>query len=443
MSLEALTQMMVDDGLPSRAIAAFSEHYHQLASGETGMIPEASIQPVPALADAEQLDPKLAVLGRESLHQTVIIKLNGGLGTSMGLRVAKSLLQVKDGQCFLELIVHQARHAGCPLVLMNSFSTQADSLAKLDSLPPTPGALPRDFLQHRIPKIDRQTLGPVSWPDEALRWCPPGHGDLFTALVTRGTLAALRGAGIRYAFVSNSDNLGATLDHAILGHVISGGLPFLMEVADRTEADAKGGHLALRAGQLILRERAQCAPEDAATFGDHTLHRYFNTNNLWIDLDALQVRLDSGAFSLPLIRNAKTVDPRDPSSSPVYQLESAMGAAISVFAGSAALRVPRTRFSPVKTCADLLRVRSDATTLTADHRVIPAVAPPVISLDARFYKLVSDLEARFPAGPPSLRGCSRLTIEGDWTFGAGVRVEGDVSLRSETPRVIPDNTVLR
>lgn len=443
MSLEALTQMMVDDGLPTRAISSFAHHYQQLAAGETGMIPEAAIQPVAALDDADRLDPALAALGQEHLHRTVIIKLNGGLGTSMGLRAAKSLLQVKDGQSFLELIVHQARHAGCPLVLMNSFSTQADSLALLDTLPPAPGALPRDFLQHRIPKIDRQTLGPVSWPDEALRWCPPGHGDLFTALVTRGTLSALRGAGIRYAFVSNSDNLGATLDHAILGHVVANRLPFLMEVADRTEADAKGGHLALRDGQLILRERAQCAPEDAATFGDHTLHRFFNTNNLWIDLDALQARLDAGAFFLPLIRNAKTIDPRDPSSTPVYQLESAMGAAIAVFSGSAALRVPRTRFSPVKTCADLLRVRSDATTLTADHRVIPAVDPPIISLDARHYKLVSDLEARFPSGPPSLKACRRLTIEGDWTFGAGVCVEGDVTLCSDTPRAIPDHTILR
>lgn len=442
MSLDALTKMMRDDDLPALAVASFAQHYRQLVAGETGMIPESAIQPVDSLPDAERLDPALTALGQANLSRSVIIKLNGGLGTSMGLQTAKSLLPVKAGQSFLELIVHQARHAGSPLVLMNSFSTQADSLALLDTLPPTPGDLPRDFLQHRIPKIDRETLGPVSWPEARLRWCPPGHGDLFCALVTRGTLASLRAAGIRYAFVSNSDNLGATLDPAILGYVVAGGLPFLMEVADRTEADAKGGHLALQDGQLILRERAQCAPQDAATFGDHTRHRYFNTNNLWLDLDALQARLDAG-LHLPLIRNAKTVDPRDSTSTPVYQLESAMGAAIAVFPGSAALRVPRTRFSPVKTCADLLRVRSDATTLTEDHRVIPAVAPPVISLDSQHYKLVSDLERRFPAGPPSLRGCRRLTVEGDWTFGAGVVVHGEVTLSADSPRVVPDGAVLQ
>lgn len=441
MSADALIRMMREDGLPERAIDSFAHHYRQLVAGETGIIPESAIAPVPELPDAEALDAALEAVGRASLSSAVIIKLNGGLGTSMGLRAAKSLLPVKSGQSFLELIVHQARHAGSPLVLMNSFSTQADSLALLDDLPPTPGDLPRDFLQHRIPKIDRQTLGPVDWPEERLRWCPPGHGDLFTALVTRGTLAALRAAGIRYAFVSNSDNLGATLDPRILGHVVTSRLPFLMEVADRTEADAKGGHLALRDGQLILREKAQCAPEDAATFQDHTRHRYFNTNNLWIDLDALDARLQEGMV-LPLIRNAKTVDPRDPDSTPVYQLESAMGSAIAMISGSAALRVPRSRFSPVKTCADLLRVRSDATALTPDHRVVPRTTP-VISLDARYYKLVGDLDARFPAGPPSLRGCSRLTVEGDWTFGAGVVVEGAVTLRSETPQTVPDGTVLR
>jgi UTP--glucose-1-phosphate uridylyltransferase len=441
MSLEALTRMMRDDDLPEQAVEAFAHHYRQLLAGETGVIPESTIAPVTDLPDADRLDEALADLGRAHLGRAVIIKLNGGLGTSMGLEAAKSLLPVKDGQSFLALIASQARHAGCPLVLMNSFSTRADSLALLDSLPPTPGDLPRDFLQHRIPKIDQATLGPVDWPDEQQRWCPPGHGDLFTALVTRGTLAALRDAGIRYAFVSNADNLGATLDPAILGHVIAGGIPFLMEVADRTEADAKGGHLARQGQRLILRESAQCAPQDTASFQDYRRHRYFNTNNLWLDLDALQARLDAiGGLHLPLIRNAKTVDPRDSTSPAVFQLESAMGAAIGVFEGAAALRVPRSRFSPVKTTADLLRVRSDATVLTADHRVIPAVEPPVISLDARHYRLVGDLDARFPAGPPSLRACRRLTVEGDWTFGAGVVVRGEAVLSGGG--VVPDGAVL-
>ena len=446
MSFGPFAQMMRAEGLPELAIAAFEEHYTQLVEGATGNISEENIAPVDSLVDADDFGQAYAEIGRAHLSQAVILKLNGGLGTSMGLVSAKSLLPVKDGRSFLELIVHQARAAGCPLVLMNSFSTRADSLALLDALPPTPGALPRDFLQHKVPKVDQRTLAPVEGVQEHLRWCPPGHGDLFTAMVTRGTLSQLLDAGVRYAFVSNADNLGATVDPAILGYLVSEAIPFLMEVADRTEADRKGGHLALQGGRLILRERAQCPSADEASFQDVRRHRYFNTNNLWIDLHALQETLSGrgGLLHLPLIRNAKTVDPRDPSSTPVFQLESAMGAAIGVFEGARALRVPRSRFSPVKTTADLLRVRSDATTLTDGMRVVSATnSPPLVTLDSRFYKLVSDLDQRFPHGPPSLKGCDRLSIEGDWTFGQGVVVEGSQALRCPgEPRSIPDGAVL-
>ncbi len=172
------------------------------------------------------------------------------------------------------------------------------------------------------------------------------------------------GRGYRYAFTSNVDNLGATIEPAILGYFVAQGLPFMMEVADRTEADQKGGHLARRAatGRLLLRETAQCPPSDTEAFQDITRHRYFNTNNLWINLDALAdllARSEDGV-ALPLIRNSKTVDPRDPDSPPVYQLETAMGAAIELFDGAGAIRVPRSRFAPVKTTDDLLGVRSDA-----------------------------------------------------------------------------------
>jgi UTP--glucose-1-phosphate uridylyltransferase len=444
-AFDGIAALMRAEDLPDAAIAAFGRHHAQLAAGATGLIPESALEPVSGLPDADDLDERHAEIGRRHLHEAVVIKLNGGLGTSMGLSKAKSLLPVKQGQSFLQLIAHQARGAGCPLVLMNSFSTQDDSLALLDGLDPLPGDLPRDFLQHKVPKLDRQTLQPVAWPDERLRWCPPGHGDIYNALVTRGVLAELRAAGVRTAFVSNSDNLGATLDPRILGYFLDNGLPFLMEVADRTAADRKGGHLALQGEQLILRESAQCPPGDVEQFQDVTRHRYFNTNNLWIDLVALErlMAQHEGALALPLIRNAKTVDPRDTGSTPVYQLESAMGSAIALFEGAAALRVPRTRFSPVKTTADLLRVRSDATSLTDDGRVVPATGhTPLISLDAAFYKKVSDLEARFPGGAPSLVGCRSLTVEGDWTFGAGVVVRGDVSLQAETPQQVPDGTLL-
>ena len=177
------------------------------------------------------------------------------------------------------------------------------------------------------------------------------------------------GAGYRYAFVSNADNLGAVIEPAILGYLVENRLPFMMEAADRTIADRKGGHVGrLLNGQLILRESAQCPAEEMADFQDIRRHRYFNTNNLWLDLVALKDLLAARGhiLGLPMIVNRKTVDPRDSASTPVYQLETAMGSAIGVFPGARAIRVPRSRFAPVKTTDDLLAVRSDAYVLTED-----------------------------------------------------------------------------
>ncbi len=443
---------MEAEGLPAIAVETFAHYYRQLLSGETGLIPEAAIRPVESLPDAETLPPDLAAEGEAALPHTVLIKLNGGLGTSMGLEQAKSLLVVKNGLTFLDIIARQAMQTGVPLVLMNSFATRADSLAALARYPQLRRNLPLDFLQHKVPKVARADLSPVSWPSNpALEWCPPGHGDIYTALLTSGMLRTLLEAGYRYAFVSNADNLGAVLDTAILGYFVRHRLPFMMEVADRTEADKKGGHLArLPNGQLILRESAQCPPDDLPAFQDVRRHRYFNTNSLWLNLPALQDTLAErgGILGLPMIRNAKTVDPRDPHSTPVYQLETAMGAAIAVFPGAQALRVPRTRFAPVKTTNDLLAVRSDAYLLTGDFRVIPHPDRPagtvVVNLDSRFYKLIGDMEARFPHGAPSLLHCARLTVQGDFRFGANVICRGEAQLVNESAAQahIADGTVI-
>ncbi|MBK7187617.1 MAG: UTP--glucose-1-phosphate uridylyltransferase [bacterium] len=440
------------EGLPEIAIRTFAQYYAQLAAGQTGLLPEADLEPATGIPDAEALPAALAAAGRRALPHTVMLKLNGGLGTGMGLERAKSLLTVKDGLTFLEIIAHQARTADVPLLLMNSFSTRADSLALLagQSLPDR--GLPADFLQHKVPKVRADDLRPAHWPaDPDLAWCPPGHGDLYTALVTSGVLERLLAGGFRWAFVSNADNLGATIDPVILGHVVASGAPLVMEVADRTAADRKGGHLARRRdGRLILREVAQCPPADEEAFQDIARHRYFNTNTLWLDLPALDavLRRDGGIMRLPMIRNRKTLDPRDPASPAVYQLETAMGAAIETFAGAGALRVPRARFAPIKHTSDLLNVRSDNFLLTEDHRVVPnpqrALPPAVIDLDPAYYRFVDDLERRFPGGPPSLLACSRLVVRGDVRFGRGVAARGEVVIEAEpgTIRVIPDGATL-
>src|SRR6185295_10835339 len=269
--------------------------------------------------------------------------------------------------------------------------------------------------------------------EPSLEWCPPGHGDLYTALVTSGMLAALLERGFEYAFMANADNLGAVLDTRILAWMRDEQVPFAMEVTDRTEADRKGGHIARRRadGRLVLRETAQTPKEDLESLQDIGRHRYVNTNNLWIDLRALDaaMRERNGVLGLPMIRNQKTVDPGDKSSPAVFQIETAMGAAIEVFEGARALRVPRTRFAPVKTTDDLLVLRSDVYELTDDARVVLAggrTDVPFVALDPGYFKLLRDYDARFPEGEPSLVECDRFEVEGDVRFGANVVARGNV-----------------
>ncbi len=435
-------ERMAARGLPELAIESFRRHYRELAAGATGLIPEQDICPVEWLPDAESLDPALAEVGERHLSATVFLKLNGGLGTSMGLDRAKSLIEVKPGRSFLRILARHAAHAGAPLVLMHSHRTRADTLAALEHIRrEEPGLAVQDFLQHIAPKVHRHDLMPVEWPhDPEHEWYPPGHGDLYAALHSSGTLRALLDAGMRYLFVSNSDNLGAVLDPRILGWFVSQKLAFLMEVADRTPADRKGGHLARdRAGGLVLRELAQCPEPDREYFEDVERHRYFNTNNLWIDLRELERLLEQGLPALPLIRNAKTVDPTDPESPPVWQLESAMGAAVSLFPRAAALRVPRERFAPVKTTSDLLVVRSDRYEVSPAGHLVPAPGArhhTVVELDTRFYGRLPDFEQRFLAPTPSLRECRRLKVQGDVLFDAGIVLRGDVHIVNRSSRQV-------
>jgi UTP--glucose-1-phosphate uridylyltransferase len=440
------------EGVGEAAIDTFAHYYEQLREGASGMLPESEIEPVtdlPALDDLPEADPAL-------LDAAIVIKLNGGLGTSMGMTKAKSLIEAKDGLTFLDVIVGQVLGlrerfgARLPLVLMNSFATRDDSLAALERHPEIASDVPLDFLQNKVPKISADDLQPASWPpDPSLEWAPPGHGDLYTALVTSGMLDELRECGYRYAFVSNSDNLGAVLEPRILTWIAREEIPFVMEVARRTEADRKGGHLARRPGDgLLLRETAQTPEEDLEKLQDVGRHRYVNTNNLWVDLEALRTTLDArdGVLGLPIIVNRKTVDPSDSSSPAVVQLETAMGAAVGVFDGAQALHVPRRRFAPVKTTNDLLALRSDAYVLGEDHRVELAPErddPPVIDLDSDYYKLIGDFEARFPAGAPSLVQCERLVVKGDVTFGRDVVVRGAVTIGDPAhPTEVADCAIL-
>ena len=448
--LPAFVEKMETAGLAPAVIETFSFYYRQVVAGGTGLMPECDIAPV--LPEAVQAADALGTYkkaGQKALNRSAIIVLNGGLGTSMGLTRAKSLIKVKDGLSFLAIKVRQAEKSGARLVLMNSFNTHADTLEALDDMP---GDLtPLCFLQNKFPKIVQADFSPAVWPQNPdLEWNPPGHGDIYIALYASGLLEQLLDQGITYAFISNSDNLGATLDPSLLGFFSSGDFPFMMEVARRTPADRKGGHIARHQnGRIVLRESAQC-PEDAlGVFQDIRRYRYFNTNNIWVNLSRLYAVIQKqGALHLPIIMNPKTVDPRDKRSPLVYQIETAMGSAISIFKNAAVVQVTDERFYPVKKCNDLLAIQSDCYELTPDFTVVKNPARQLnriqISLDSAFFDNIDMYNARFKHGVPSLVECDSLEIHGDVFFEKNVVIRGNVVIQNQTgtPATVKQGTLI-
>lgn len=443
--IEELLQKMKEEGLGELARANFKFQYEKLFSSENSFIPSSSIEPAENISSIDELDngsDKNEL--KEYFKKTAIIKLNGGLGTSMGLNKAKSLIKVKNGLNFLEIISSQIVYlrekysADIPFILMNSFRTEEDSLQvikKSEELT-SKQSLPFSFLQNKIPKISTKDFAAGSWRENPeLEWCPPGHGDFYVALLESGLLDKLLKSGAEYLFVSNSDNLGATLDSEILTHFAKSKLPFLMEVTKRTSADKKGGHLAkMPSGQLILRELAQCPEADISDFQNIERHRFFNTNNIWINLVSLKEALEKhkGVLPLPLIRNKKHIEPNNKESLEVYQLETAIGSAISVFKGASAIEVNRDRFIPVKQTSDLLLLRSDIYEMEDSgflklnpKRKLPL---PKISLNPEYYKTLKQFEERFGGGSISLIDCDSLSLIQDVGFKELGILVGDVEV---------------
>src|SRR5688572_29298647 len=305
--VSAATDKMRREGLPEIAVDTFAHYEELLRQGDQGTLPEAELEP---LTDVPGMDA-LPDADESNLERVVVLKLNGGLGTSMGMTKAKSLVEVKEGHTFLDVIARQVLHlrerhgAPVPQLLMNSFATRDDTLAALERYPELAlDGLPLDFVQGKVPKLLADGFEPVEWEaDPSLEWAPPGHGDVFTSLATSGTLDTLLEHGYEHVFLSNSDNLGAVLEPRILTWFAREELPFLSEVVDRTEADRKGGHLARRHddGGLVLRETAQVADEDQEAFEHIARHSFFNANNIWVNLRALKRALDErdGVLGLP------------------------------------------------------------------------------------------------------------------------------------------------
>jgi len=449
--LQSFIIKMEKEGLQPAVIDTFAYYYKKVVAGETGLVFDKDIKPLNA-DEIESVDNigQYADAGKKVLKNAVMIILNGGLGTTMGLEKPKSIIRVKEGKSFLEIILKQAEINNVTLLLMNSFSTHQDTLSALSKI--NPPRLPIMFIQNKFPKILRDGFGPATWtqnPD--LEWNPPGHGDVYTALYTSKTLQHLLDKGIQYAFIANSDNLGATMDVSLLGYFAENRFPFMMEVAKRTPSDLKGGHIArYKTGHLILREAAQCPKDELDAFRDISRYGYFNTNNIWINLHFLLDLINKfGTIRLPMILNPKTLDPVDASTPEVYQVETAMGSAILLFEGARAIRVHRARFFPVKDCNDLLVVRSDCYVLSKEQSLILNPERKLdeikISLDPEYYGTKDLLDERFLIdGVPSLVDCESLTIKGDVCFEKDVIIKGRVMIMNtgKSQAVIQKGTVI-
>ncbi len=425
---------MKNANLNKFVIDSFSKYYEQVSSGSSGKLSRTEISPPEKknLIDYNQLEKPVS----SPLEKLVVIKLNGGLGTSMGLTKVKSLLRVKGDYNFLDIIARQILYLrekskkNVPLLFMNSFSTRDDSLSYLEKYPKLQlPEIPLDFLQNKFPKIKQSDLSPLRNRNENLNWNPPGHGEIYLVLMISGVLDQLLDSGFEFAFISNSDNLGAVVDEKILNYFALNKIPFMMEVCKRSQKDRKGGHLAqTKDGRLLLREIAQCPEQEISEFQNIKKYQYFNTNNLWVNLKALKQELIKNDYLLPL---SLIINPKEVEAEKIYQIETAMGAAISVFENSKAVVVNRDRFAPVKKTNDLLVIWSDAYKLQQDYKLVldeNLKEPPKINLDERYYRTYVQLEDHFKDGIPSLKKCRDLKISADVFFGKNVEIIGNVQI---------------
>ncbi|ODV90183.1 hypothetical protein CANCADRAFT_31221 [Tortispora caseinolytica NRRL Y-17796] len=387
----------------------------------------------------------------EFLNKLAVLKLNGGLGTSMGCVGPKSVIEVREGQSFLDLSVRQIEQlnrtydVNVPFLLMNSFNTDEDTQAIIKKYEGHNVQI-ITFNQSRFPRIEKDSQLPVpkSYDSSIESWYPPGHGDLFEALANSGVLAKLIEEGKEFIFVSNIDNLGAVVDLNILRHMEKTGAEYIMELTDKTRADVKGGTIIDYDGSVRLLEIAQVPKEHTEEFKSIKKFKYFNTNNIWLKLKAIRRVVENNELQLEIIPNQKSIKVGGKETS-VLQLETAVGAAIRHFKGAHGVNVPRRRFLPVKTCSDLLLVKSDLYALKSGRlemdpaRYGPA---PLVKLGGHFKK-VKDFQERIPHMPRIVE-LDHLTITGNVMLGKGVQLKGTVIIVcSDGQKIdIPNGSIL-
>jgi len=451
---ERIRSKMISRGIDLAAIDSFVHTVRRMENDESSHLPLDKLKsPDSCMILDPPSDPdekkSLEDRGRELLSRVAVIKLNGGRSTNMGGHTPKGTIVAKDGYSYLEIIVNQIAHlrerfrVDVPLVLMNSFFTHAPTMEILSRF-----AFPvLTFIQQQAPRLMEDTLTPLDTGTEE-DWAPPGHGDVYGSLQRTGTLERLKRLGCKWAFISNLDNLAAYPEPWILGLIERDDIEFLLEVTDRTTVDRKGGTLVIRGGRLDLLELAQVAPEDRDRFMDINRFRVFNTNNVWIDLEALSAALEKNALKLPVIRNCKRI-----SGMRVIQVETAMGAAIGSFRRSRGLRVLRDRFFPTKKVADLFLLQSDACVLDSMFRLERNPSRPdslsfmpTVLFDPDFLDHPDDIPTRFEASTSvSLVRASSLKVKGRAFFERDVTIEGTVDIEVPYGQEyrIPRGSVLR
>nr|KAJ3405916.1 UTP-glucose-1-phosphate uridylyltransferase [Polyrhizophydium stewartii] len=379
----------------------------------------------------KELKPASHEASKTALSKLAVLKLNGGLGTTMGCVGPKSAIEVRDGMTFLDLTVRQIEYlnrdnnVSVPLILMNSFNTDDETKRIIQKYTGQQLKI-MTFNQSRVPRIEKESLLPL--PKDPVgkisEWYPPGHGDLFESLANSGTLDKLLAEGKEYLFISNVDNLGATVDQTILNHLVESGAEFLMEVTDKTKADIKGGTLVEYEGSIRLLEIAQVPSEHVEDFKSVKKFKIFNTNNLWVSIRAIKRVIEHQELSMEIIVNNKTAETGEK----VIQLETAVGAAIKHFKGAHGINVPRQRFLPVKSTSDLFLITSDLYKLNHGELVLNPKrlfgTVPIVKLGDHFKK-VQHFLSRFQS-PPHILELDHLTVTGDVTFGTDVVLSGTV-----------------
>eukprot|EP00128_Syssomonas_multiformis_P005338 Colp12_sorted_trinity150504_noHs@4278 len=386
-----------------------------------------------------------------ALNKLVVLKLNGGLGTTMGCTGPKSVIEVRDGMTFLDLTVRQIEHLNStfgvkvPLVLMNSFNTHSDTEKIIKRYAACDVEI-YTFNQSKFPRILKDSLTPLPKDlKDDTEWYPPGHGDMYESFARSGLLQRFLDEGKELLFASNIDNLGATVDLAILNYMLRThtSCEFVMEVTDKTRADVKGGTLIEYEGKARLLEIAQVPKENVEEFKSIKKFRIFNTNNMWMRLDAVKRLIEDEALNLEVIVNPKTLD----NGINVLQLETASGAAIKHFENAVGINVPRTRFLPVKSCSDLLLVKSNLYELRHGALALSAKraleSQPLVKLGQAHFKKVKDFLSRFE-NMPNIVELDHLTVTGDVTFGKNVQLKGTVIIvANHGDRIdIPSGSVL-